>query len=206
MDGAIDQAWNQESLKDGLPNSFLFLCARITNECRRTQSPSQCALNQSMSEGPLDPAHDAVTEVFCDVDGRHLVQVGITDFFGDLLSPSYAVVLAIDHELISVGRAFRQHLRLIVEKSSMLKMNGQRQRKQHQAARRREVVDHLECAALIEDMLRRSVVGSEAIPANMSFIHRSGTVVTKPSFRISNMFGPTERSSVPSSAVLILDP
>jgi len=63
--------------------------------------PSHGALliNQSMSEGPLDPAHDAVAEVFCDVDGRHLVQVGITDFFGDLLSPSYAVVFAIDHEL-----------------------------------------------------------------------------------------------------------
>ena len=37
MDGAIDQAWNQESLKDGLLNSSFFLCARITNEYRRTQ-------------------------------------------------------------------------------------------------------------------------------------------------------------------------
>ena len=33
----LTQAWNQESLKDGPLNSFLFLCARITNECRRTQ-------------------------------------------------------------------------------------------------------------------------------------------------------------------------
>src|SRR5262245_43905478 len=71
--------------------------------------PSDGALNQSMSDGALEPAHDAVAEIFCDVEGRHLVQVGITDFFGDLLSPSYAVVFAIDHELISVGRAFRQH-------------------------------------------------------------------------------------------------
>jgi hypothetical protein len=62
-----------------------------------------------MSEGPLQPAHNAVAEVFCNVESRHLVQVGITDFFGDLLRPSYAVVFAIDHELISVSRAFWQH-------------------------------------------------------------------------------------------------
>ena len=62
-----------------------------------------------MSEGPLEPAHDAFAEVFCDVDRRHLVQVGIAHFFGDLLSPSYAVVFAIDHELLSVGRALWQH-------------------------------------------------------------------------------------------------
>jgi hypothetical protein len=31
-------------------------------------------------------------------------------------------------------------------------------------------------------------------------------LLTKPSFRISNVFAPSERSSVPSSAVLILDP
>src|SRR5262249_60822260 len=31
-------------------------------------------------------------------------------------------------------------------------------------------------------------------------------LLTKPSFRVSKMFGPTEPSSVPSSAVLILDP
>jgi hypothetical protein len=30
-------------------------------------------------------------------------------------------------------------------------------------------------------------------------------LLTKPSFWVSNMFDPTERSSVPSSAVLILD-
>ncbi len=30
-------------------------------------------------------------------------------------------------------------------------------------------------------------------------------LLTKPSSRLSNMFGPTERSSVPSSPVLILD-
>jgi hypothetical protein len=30
-------------------------------------------------------------------------------------------------------------------------------------------------------------------------------LLTKPSFRLSKMFGPTERSSVPSSAVLIRD-
>jgi hypothetical protein len=28
---------------------------------------------QSMSDGPLEPVHDAVAEVFCDVRGRHLV-------------------------------------------------------------------------------------------------------------------------------------
>jgi len=71
--------------------------------------PSHGDLNQSMSEGALEPAHDAAAKVFCDVESRHFVQVGITDFFGDLLSPSYAVVFAIDHEVISVRRAFRQH-------------------------------------------------------------------------------------------------
>jgi len=30
-------------------------------------------------------------------------------------------------------------------------------------------------------------------------------LLTKPSFRLSKMFAPTERSSAPSSAVLILD-
>jgi hypothetical protein len=30
-------------------------------------------------------------------------------------------------------------------------------------------------------------------------------LLTKPSLRLSKMFGPTERSSAPSSAVLILD-
>jgi hypothetical protein len=49
--------------------------------------PSHGDLNQSMSDGPLQPAHDAIAEVFCNVEGRHLVQVGKTDFFGDLLSP-----------------------------------------------------------------------------------------------------------------------
>jgi dTDP-4-amino-4,6-dideoxygalactose transaminase len=29
--------------------------------------------SQSMSEGSLEPAHDAVAEVFCNVEGRHLV-------------------------------------------------------------------------------------------------------------------------------------
>src|SRR5215472_14937619 len=71
--------------------------------------PSHGALNQSMSDASLESAHDAAAKVFCDVNGRHLVQVGITDFFGDLLSSPYAVVFAIDHELISVSRAFRQH-------------------------------------------------------------------------------------------------
>ena len=33
----LTQAWNQETLKDGPLNSSFFLCARITNECRRTQ-------------------------------------------------------------------------------------------------------------------------------------------------------------------------
>src|SRR5262245_26539776 len=32
------------------------------------------------------------------------------DFFGDLLSPSDAVVFAIDHELISIDCTFRQHV------------------------------------------------------------------------------------------------
>jgi len=64
---------------------------------------------RSSPDGPLEPAHDAVAEVFCDVDRGHLVQIGITNFFGDLLGPSYAVVFVVDHELISVGRALRQH-------------------------------------------------------------------------------------------------
>ena len=52
MDEAIDQAWNQESLKDGLVNSSFFLRARITNEYRRTQgrhtaiSINQCPKNR----------------------------------------------------------------------------------------------------------------------------------------------------------------
>jgi len=71
--------------------------------------PSHGALDQSTSDGPLQPADNASAKVFCDVDRGHLVQIGITNFFGDLLSPSYAVVFAIDHELISVRRAFRQH-------------------------------------------------------------------------------------------------
>jgi hypothetical protein len=66
--------------------------------------PSHGALNQSMSDASLDPAHDALAEVSCDVEDRHLVQVGIAYFFGDLLGPSYASVFAIDHELISVVR------------------------------------------------------------------------------------------------------
>jgi hypothetical protein len=36
-------------------------------------------------------------------------RLGITGFSGDLVSPSYAVVFAIDYELISIGRGFRQH-------------------------------------------------------------------------------------------------
>src|SRR5215471_8119595 len=103
-------AWRKRARSDGLLNSFLFFCAPPHHQRMPSDAePSQCAFNQSMSEGPLEPAHDAVAEVFCDVEGRHLVQVGITDFFGDLLSPSYAVVFAIDHELISVGCGFRQH-------------------------------------------------------------------------------------------------
>jgi hypothetical protein len=54
--------------------------------------PSYGDLNQSMSEGPLQPAHNAVAEVFCNVESRHLVQVGITDFFGDLLRPPYCSI------------------------------------------------------------------------------------------------------------------
>jgi hypothetical protein len=42
----------------------------------------------------------------CGTACDHLIQVDMTDFFGDLLSPSYAVVFAIDHELISIGRGF----------------------------------------------------------------------------------------------------
>ena len=64
---------------------------------------------RSSPDGPLQPTHDAFAEVPCDVDRWHLVQLGITDFFGDLLSSSYAIVFPVDHELISVGRAFRQH-------------------------------------------------------------------------------------------------
>ena len=81
----LTQAWNQESLKDGPLNSFLFLCARITNECRRMQG-RHGALDQSISDGPLQPADNASAKVFCNVDRGHLIQVGITDFFGDLLS------------------------------------------------------------------------------------------------------------------------
>ena len=54
----LTQAWNQESLKDGPLNSFLFLCARITNECRRMQG-RHGALDQSISDGPLQPADSA---------------------------------------------------------------------------------------------------------------------------------------------------
>jgi hypothetical protein len=42
--------------------------------------------------------------------------------------------------------------------------------------------------------------------ADHAAAHGVTGLLTKPSLRISNMFGPTERSSVPSSAVLILDP
>ena len=89
----------------GLLNSFLFLRARITNECRQTQG-RHGVLDQSISDGPLQSADNASAKVFCDVDRGHLIQVDTTDFFGDLLSPSYAVVFAIDHELISIGRGF----------------------------------------------------------------------------------------------------
>jgi hypothetical protein len=63
---------------------------------------------RSSPDGPLQSAHDAFAEVFCNVEGRHLVQVGITDFIRDLLGPPHAVVLPVDHELISVSRTFRQ--------------------------------------------------------------------------------------------------
>src|SRR5262245_48293879 len=72
--------WRKWARSDGRPNSFLFLCARITNEPSDAE-PSHGDLNQSMSEGPLEPTHNAVAEVFCNVQSRHLVQVGITDFF-----------------------------------------------------------------------------------------------------------------------------
>src|SRR5262245_23725061 len=100
-----------------MPSWWRTLQTETSGSCpaavRRKRVPSGCVTSPlsscSMSEGSLQPADDAVAEVFCNVESRHLVQVGITDFFGDLLSPSYAVVFAIDHELISVGRGFRQH-------------------------------------------------------------------------------------------------
>src|SRR6516165_5848212 len=110
MDGAVDpnsgmESKNQKEFKkDGLLNRFLL------RGPRNQRMPSDAGRRtQSMSDASLKPPHDAVAKVFCDGDGRHLVQVGITDFFGDLLSPSYAVVFAIDYEPISIGRGFRQH-------------------------------------------------------------------------------------------------
>jgi hypothetical protein len=62
-----------------------------------------------MSEGPPEPAHDAVAEVFCDVARRHFIQIGIAGFFRDLLGAPYAVIFSAHDELISLSRAFRQH-------------------------------------------------------------------------------------------------
>jgi hypothetical protein len=44
---------------------------------------SHGTLNRSMSERPLEPAHDPLAEVSCYVDCGHLVQVGVADLFGD---------------------------------------------------------------------------------------------------------------------------
>jgi hypothetical protein len=52
---------------------------------RRTQGRHR-ALDQSISDGPLQPADNASAKAFCDVDRGHLIQVDI-DFFGDLLAP-----------------------------------------------------------------------------------------------------------------------
>jgi hypothetical protein len=94
--------------------SFNYLAKRadalgIASPRPQTRLPMILIHIRSSPDGPLEPAHDAVAEVFCDVDRRHFIQIGITDFFGDLLGPSYAVAFAIDHELMSVGRALRQH-------------------------------------------------------------------------------------------------
>src|SRR5260370_33618142 len=59
------------------------------------------------SEAPLEPADYASAEIFCDVHRRHLIELGIIDLLGDLLSPS--VIFAVDHELITVGSTLRQH-------------------------------------------------------------------------------------------------
>src|SRR6516225_1639095 len=61
-----------------------------------------------------------------------------------------------------IARQRVEQVRLIVEKS-MLQMDGERQRMQHQAARLGEVVNHLEGVALIKDMFRRSMVRREAV-------------------------------------------
>jgi hypothetical protein len=63
----------------------------------------------SMSEGPLEPTHNTVAEVFCDVDRRHFIQIGVAAFFGNLPGAPYAVIFSVHHQLISLSRAFRQH-------------------------------------------------------------------------------------------------
>src|SRR5215831_20226293 len=101
--------WPKLARSDGLLNSFPFSVRPHNQRMPSDAEPSHGNLNQSMSEGPLQPAHDAVAEVFCDVDRRHFIQIGITGFFRDLPGAPYAVILSVHHELISLSRAFRQH-------------------------------------------------------------------------------------------------
>jgi hypothetical protein len=52
----------------------------------------------------------------------------------------------------------------------------------------------------LPESIRRANAADHAAALGMT------ALLTKPLFRISNMSGPTERSNVPSLAVLILDP
>src|SRR5258707_11525352 len=65
------------------------------------------SLHDALPISPLEPADYASAEIFCDVHRRHLIELGIIDLLGDLLSPS--VIFAVDHELITVGSTLRQH-------------------------------------------------------------------------------------------------
>src|SRR5436190_7989928 len=76
-----------------------------------------------------------------------------------------------------VGIIARQGLEkvwLIIEKS-VLEVNGERHRVQHEAARHGEVMHHLEYVVLIENVLGSAVVGDEAVLADM--LRRAGVEV-----------------------------
>jgi hypothetical protein len=61
-----------------------------------------------------------------------------------------------------VTRQRVEQVRLIVEKA-VLQVDRERQRMQHQAARRGKIVDRLEGVALIKNMLARAMIGGEAV-------------------------------------------
>src|SRR5258707_3597463 len=85
-----------------------FLVQRSFSSCaKRMQFRDPLARIPPSSDAPLEPADYASAEIFCDVHRRHLIELGIIDLLGDLLSPS--VIFAVDHELITVGSTLRQH-------------------------------------------------------------------------------------------------